>query len=61
MYRHTQVSWFRLKTLDSVLEKNYMFLKAYALSGIEPSLTHILNRTILYVTHTFKIYFEAQH
>jgi hypothetical protein len=40
-----------------------MFLKAYALTVIELSLTHMLNRTILYFTHTraFKIYFEAQH
>jgi hypothetical protein len=52
IYIHTQVSWFRMKTLNSVMEKNYMFLKAYALNGIEPSLTHILNCNILYFTHT---------
>jgi hypothetical protein len=50
------------RQLDSVLEEeNYMFLKAYALTDIEPSLTRVLNRTILYFTHTFKIYFGAQH
>jgi hypothetical protein len=38
-----------------------MFLKAHALAVIEPSLTLILNRAILYLTHTFKIHFEAQH
>jgi hypothetical protein len=41
--------WFTI--VDSVLEKNYLFLKAYVLTGIEPSLTHTLNRTILYFTH----------
>jgi hypothetical protein len=35
-----------------------MFLKAYALASIEPSLTHILNVTIMYFTHTFKIFFD---
>jgi hypothetical protein len=36
-----------------------MFLKAYAPTGIEPSLTNILNGTILNFTHAFQTYFEA--
>jgi hypothetical protein len=42
-----------LKTLDSVSEKNYMFIKAYALTGIERSLTHITSYH--FVFHTFKV------
>jgi hypothetical protein len=53
MYMHASVSWFRGKTLHSVLEqKKYIFLKSYAIACIAPSLTRILNRTILYSTHT---------
>jgi hypothetical protein len=52
IYIHTQVSWLRVKTLDSVMEKNYMCLKAYALNGIEPSLTHIKSYHFVFHTHT---------
>jgi hypothetical protein len=52
IYIHTPVSRIIGKTLDSVLdEKNYVFLKAYALASIGPSRTHVLNVTILYFTH----------
>jgi hypothetical protein len=61
-YIHTQVSWFRGKTTHSVLdEKNYMFLKAYALASIEPSLTHILNTPFsISHTYTFEILFDEK-
>jgi hypothetical protein len=52
IYRHTQVSWFRRKTLDSVLEESYMFLKPYSLVSIDPSLTRIKSHHFIFHTHT---------
>jgi hypothetical protein len=46
------VGLFIEKTLVFVFEeKNRMFLKVYALVSTEPSLTHILNDTIVYFTY----------
>jgi hypothetical protein len=53
--RHYIPFWNRRNT--------YIFSKSYPLACIAPSLTHILNRTILYSTHThtFNMFLEAQH
>jgi hypothetical protein len=56
LYIHTQESWFSLKTLDSVLGKNNMFLKASALNGTEPSLTRIKSYHFVFLTHMHLIY-----
>jgi hypothetical protein len=47
----TPISRIRGKTLDSGMdEKNYVFLKAYALASILNPVGHILNLTISYFT-----------
>jgi hypothetical protein len=56
-YMYTSDSWFRRKSVDSVLEqKSCIFLKQYALASIVLSLTHILNHTILYFMHKHLTY-----
>jgi hypothetical protein len=50
---HNSVSCFKRKTVDSVFQTDEIhFLKSYPVACIEPSLTRVLNHSILYFTYT---------